>query len=174
MSQAINEPATGHNGPYDAPLIVGPWQVLPEWIDYNGHMNVAYYTMAFDQALDAVYEVHLGLGETFTKAARQGPYALQIQTHFLAEMHEGERFTGAFQLLDCDHKRMHCCHRMIGEDGREAAFFEAVFMNVDLNTRRSAPYPAWAQTRLERMKSDHAALERPARLSAPIGLRRPG
>jgi len=27
-------------------------KVLPEWIDYNGHMNVAYYTLAFDKALD--------------------------------------------------------------------------------------------------------------------------
>ena len=35
--------------------IAGPWEihqarVLPEWIDYNGHMNVAYYVLAFDHA----------------------------------------------------------------------------------------------------------------------------
>ena len=173
MAQAINKPDTGHDGPYDAPLIVGPWQVLPQWIDYNGHMNVAYYTMAFDQAMDALCDEHLGLGESFTQKTRLGPYALQIQTHFLAEMHEGERFTGAFHLLDCDEKRMHTCLSMRAEDGREAAFFEAVFLNVDLNTRRAAPYPDWAQARLAQMKADHSHLERSARLSAPLGLRRP-
>ena len=28
--------------------------VLPEWIDINDHMNVAYYLLAFDQAVDAL------------------------------------------------------------------------------------------------------------------------
>ena len=27
-------------------------KVLKEWIDNNGHMNVAYYTLAFDEAID--------------------------------------------------------------------------------------------------------------------------
>jgi hypothetical protein len=26
--------------------------VLPGWVDYNGHMNVAYYLVAFDLATD--------------------------------------------------------------------------------------------------------------------------
>ena len=30
--------------------------VRPEWIDHNGHMNVAYYVLAFDESTDAVYE----------------------------------------------------------------------------------------------------------------------
>ena len=47
-----DRPQTGHDGPYDAPGVVGPQRVLPEWIDYNGHMNVAYYTLAVDTAFD--------------------------------------------------------------------------------------------------------------------------
>ena len=42
----------GHNGPYDNPIIMPEQSVLEEWIDYNGHMNVAFYTMVFDEALD--------------------------------------------------------------------------------------------------------------------------
>ena len=30
--------------------------VREEWIDYNGHMNVAYYTLAFDNSLDDFLE----------------------------------------------------------------------------------------------------------------------
>ena len=33
-------------------LMLGDQTVLPEWIDYNGHMNVAYYVLAFDQGVD--------------------------------------------------------------------------------------------------------------------------
>ena len=31
--------------------------VLPEWIDYNGHMNVSYYVLAFDRGVDAFMEL---------------------------------------------------------------------------------------------------------------------
>ena len=33
--------------------------VKKEWIDYNGHMNVAYYTLAFDNSLDDFLETIL-------------------------------------------------------------------------------------------------------------------
>lgn len=172
MAQAIDKPTTGHDGPYDAPTILGPWQVEPDWIDYNGHMNVACYTKAFDQAMDAICDEHLGIGESFAQQNGFGPYVLQLQTHFLAEMHEGETFTFALHLLDCDAKRLHVAATMKAEDGREAAHFEALFINVDLSARKPAAYPEWAHRRLERMRADHAGLPHPQWLSAPIGIRR--
>ncbi len=30
--------------------------VKPEWIDHNGHMNVAFFVLAFDEATDAAYK----------------------------------------------------------------------------------------------------------------------
>jgi len=43
-------------------------EVKPEWIDYNGHMNVAYYVLAFDHAIDDFYG-RLGLGEAYAPSA---------------------------------------------------------------------------------------------------------
>ena len=40
----------------------GTLNVRPEWIDYNGHMNVGYYLVAFDQATERLCE-HFGVGE---------------------------------------------------------------------------------------------------------------
>ena len=31
----------------EAELDLGHQRVLPEWIDYNGHMNVAYYCLLY-------------------------------------------------------------------------------------------------------------------------------
>ena len=42
------EPASG------APLDIHRATVLPEWIDWNGHMNVGYYVVAFDKATDTL------------------------------------------------------------------------------------------------------------------------
>ena len=40
----------------DAPLNLHRATVLPEWLDYNGHMNVAYYVLAFDHSTDALLD----------------------------------------------------------------------------------------------------------------------
>ena len=44
-----------------APFVSSAMRVEPGWIDYNGHLNMAYYNVLFDRAVDEVYEL-LGLG----------------------------------------------------------------------------------------------------------------
>ncbi|QPH52850.1 thioesterase family protein [Pontivivens ytuae] len=166
----MSRPLTGHDGPYAAPFETSEQTVPPEWIDYNGHMNVAYYTMAIDRAQDELQDV-LGLGEAHAKADRMGPYVLQTHMHYLGEMLEGATFHGRFLLLDHDTKRMHIWAELVSE-GEVRATSELMVMNVDLDARRGAPFPDWALKRLERMKADHAAVPHPPRIGAPLGLRR--
>jgi acyl-CoA thioester hydrolase len=61
-------------------------RVQKEWIDYNGHMNVAYYTLAFDEAIDEFLKTEFGIGPSFIKKNEQGSYALQTQYRYLAEL----------------------------------------------------------------------------------------
>ncbi|MEL6584708.1 MAG: thioesterase family protein [Pseudomonadota bacterium] len=166
-------PQEGHDGPYAAPCLTPSRQVPPEWIDYNGHMNVAYYTMAVDQAIDVFLEAELGLGESRAARVRQGPYALQSGIRFLDEMLEGEGFFVRIQLIDHDAKRLHIFCELVRErDSVIAATVEQLLMNVDLKERRSALYPAWGQARLAAMLKDHSALGPPDALGAEIGIRR--
>ena len=165
----------GHDGPYASPVELPARKVPAEWIDFNGHMNVAYYIMAVDQALDVFSDEELGLGEKHTERVRQGPYVVQSQVHYLDEMLEGESFTVAIRMVDCDAKRMHLFIEVFNADGRTlAATCEHMIMNVDLETRRSTPYSDWAQTRMAAMLKAHATLDRPAQLGAPMGIRRKG
>ena len=48
----------------ESPLCLYTGEALPEWIDYNGHMNVAYYVLAFDHATDAFLD-YLGMGQAY-------------------------------------------------------------------------------------------------------------
>ena len=138
-----------------APIRTRTRRVPPEWIDYNGHMNVAYYTMAFDNALDEVLEERLGIGETLAREGRLGPMALQTQIHYLGELVEGTEFACDFQVLDADAKRIHFFVTMINlETGEPAATYESLTMNVDLEARRSAPYPERAR---ERRSEEHTS-----------------
>ena len=156
------------------PVRTATRRVPPEWIDYNGHMNVAYYTMAFDNALDEVCE-RLGCGETAARERRQGPMALQTQIHYLGELVEGEAFHCEALVLDADAKRMHLILSMVAEgDGRLAATYETLTLNVDLEARRSVPYPEEVASRIMALKAAHAGLERPAQAGARLGIRRKG
>lgn len=171
----VAEPLDGHDGPYAAPIALGPWHVLPDWIDYNGHMNVAYYTMALDDAMDAFLEDTLGLGESYVARQQMGPYALQSGVNYLGELREGDAFSFELILLDHDAKRMHLCAIMRDvAKNTAAAVFETMVINVDLKTRKSAPYPDWALTRLSALQSAHQGVERPESLGRPIGIRRAG
>ena len=156
-----------------APIRTRARKVPPEWIDYNGHMNVAYYTLAFDNALDEILDERLGIGESLAREGRFGPMALQTQIHYLGELLEGTGFACDFQLLDADPKRIHFFLTMVNlEPAVVAATYESLSMNVDLQARRSAPYPDWAQERIGRLRALHATLPRPPLAGNPLGIRR--
>jgi len=101
--------------------------------------------------------------------------ALQSQVHYLAELLEGEPFHCAIILLDADEKRVHLIATMIAEtDGRRAATYESLSMNVDLDARRGAPYPPGPAGRIRDLLAAHAGLARPQQVGRTIGIRRKG
>lgn len=156
-----------------APLTAPVRAVPPEWIDYNGHMNVAYYGLAFDQALDHVLEYTLGIGPSFVRASGFGPYVVQNHVHYLAELLEGDRLRVEVLVHDADAKRVHVYLEMRRDaDNALVATSEQLLVNVDLSTRRSAPYPEDRRVRIENLRRAHAALPRPDRIGAPLGIRR--
>ena len=146
---------------------------VPEaWIDYNGHMNLAYYVMAFDEALDAILDDELGVGPSYVKSSNAGPFALQNHVHYLGELLAGDAFFCRFLLLDADAKRLHVAGSMIrAEDDATVCVMEQVLVNVDHATRRSAPYPPEIQARITALAAAHAHIARPAQIGRPIGLR---
>jgi acyl-CoA thioester hydrolase len=157
-----------------APLRSSVQRVLPEWIDYNGHMNVAYYVLAIDKAMDDIFE-QLGMGLALVRERRMGPMALVNQIHYINELLEGQEFVCDLQVLDADHKRMHyfvTMHHLA--KGTVAATFEGLSINVDLEARRSTPYPEDIRARLEAVRRAHSGLPRPPQIGAGIGIRRGG
>ena len=116
--------------------------VLRDWIDYNGHMNVAYYTLAFDKALDFFFEDVLNIGPLFVEKHKEGPFALKASYHYFSELLEGEKFYVDISILDFDAKRVHVCGEMKKVKSLElSAIFETVLMNMDLSARKVKQYP---------------------------------
>ena len=116
--------------------------VLSDWIDYNGHMNVAYYTLAFDKALDFFFEDVLSIGPSFVEKYKEGPFALKASYNYFSELLEGENFFVDISILEFDPKRVHVFGEMRKDRSLElAAVFETVLMNMDLSARKVKPYP---------------------------------
>ena len=68
---------------FSSPYKTRNQKVLSEWIDYNGHMNVAYYTLAFDKALDFFLKMFLGLDLPLLKKIRKDLLRLKLATIIL-------------------------------------------------------------------------------------------
>jgi acyl-CoA thioester hydrolase len=143
-----------------APFRSGPYVVRPEWIDYNGHLNLAYYLVLFDQATDALWEP-LGLGEGL-RAAGHTTFAAESHILYRAELLAGDEVVIDSQILAVDGKRLHGAHEMRRvADGALAAMQELMYLCVDMETRRVAPWPGELLVGLQRAAEDHAATPRP-------------
>ena len=173
MPAEVNRP--GFTTPFPrAPILCAEREVPAEWLDFNAHMNMGYYLLAFDQALDPFFESWMDLNAGYAQRTGMGSFVLQSHMHFIAELRQGERFKVYIQLLDHDHKRWHYVLLMQeAESGRPAASCEQIAMNVDHATRRSTPLPEAQFRRLEQLMAAHKDLPRPSQIGAALGIRKP-
>src|SRR5262249_54078916 len=63
-------------------------RVRPEWIDANGHLNMAYYVLVFDYATDAWFE-HVGLGGAHRVTHGVTTFCLEAHVTYHHEVKEG-------------------------------------------------------------------------------------
>ena len=154
------------------PIEVTGQRVLPEWIDYNGHMNVAYYVLAFDRALDLVFD-GLGIGAEYVRGKGHSFFILEAHVTYIREVMLDDPLRFEFQLLDADDKRLHYVVSMFhAKDGFLAARSEQICMHIDMAARRSAALPDGVRHRLKSVLAAHASLPRPPEVGHVIGIRR--
>ena len=156
------------------PPIPGHCLRIPaEWIDYNGHLNVGYYAVAFDKATDALLD-HLDLGLAYRQRSNHSIFVLESHVAYLREVAENDTVRFATRLLDADGKRLHLFHAMRHEqDGWLAATAELLAVHVSLDERRSAPFPAPQLAAIGELADADAAQPRPEQCGRVIGIRRP-
>ena len=142
--------------------------VRPEWIDYNGHMNMAYYAVLFDLAADEIYP-SLGFGPDYQKTGFT-TYTAEFHVCYLRELHLGDNVTVTLQLLDHDARRFHFYQEIHHADGWCAATAETMALHVDQSGPSVAPMPAAILEELASLRAAHAALPWPERAGRRTGL----
>jgi len=154
------------------PIICPEQRVEKAWIDYNGHMNMAFYNLAFDRALDHVYDL-LGIGAEHVAAGGGSCFTLETHVNYLQEVLLDDPLRVEFQLLDRDAKRLHFFEQMYhAEEGYLAATSEQLALHVDMGSRRAAPFADDVMARVDSLFEAHRRLERPEQAGRVIAIRR--
>ena len=167
LERADLEPA------FFAPFVSSVMHVEPAWIDYNGHLNMAYYNVLFDRAVDEAYEL-LGCGLDYLKQTQHSTFTAEVHVRYLRELHEGDPVRVTFQLLDYDAKRVHYFEELRhAEDGWLSATSENMSLHVDMTRKKTVPFPDYIMAQFARMKAAHARLPTPEgigrRIAMPAG-----
>src|ERR1700761_981172 len=122
-----------------APFLSSVMQLEPQWIDYNGHLNMAYYNVMMDRAIDQLW-LELGIGPTYMKERHGSTFTAECHVRYLREIHLGDP----------------------GEiSGWLSATSENMSLHMDMTARRVAPFPPDIQARIAAVAKTHSAVPRP-------------
>ena len=157
--------------PYPIPergLVIDETAVIPEWIDYNGHMNVAYYIKAFEIGIDAYKAV---VGMTLAYIEREGRSTVALESHitYQQEAHLGEALRIETRILACDGKRAHV-YQEIYRDSSLLATQETLAISFDTRARRSSPFEAVIADNYRRLVEAQAGVARPPWVGRAISI----
>jgi acyl-CoA thioester hydrolase len=152
------------------PFLSSVMQVEPQWIDYNGHLNMAYYNVMFDRAIDELW-LKLGIGPAYMKERHGSTFTAECHVRYLREIHQGDPVQISIILVAADEKRLHTFEEMrhAGE-GWLSATSENMTMHIDMAARKVAPFPADIRHRIRAVADAHAAIPRPEGMGRRVGM----
>ena len=128
-------------------------QLLPEWIDYNGHVRDAYYGLVLSYAIDDIMD-HLGLDAAYRERTRCTLYTLELHMRYLHEVKSTDDLVVATSILDADRKRIHMGSRfMCGRLNDAVATGEVMLLHVHQGDKpASTPFPHDIDASLQKRK----------------------
>lgn len=154
-----------------APFVSSRMSIKPDWIDYNGHLNMAYYHVLFDRGIDQAFEL-LGLGASYVKERKASFFTVEAHVCYLRELSIEDPVEVRVRLLDHDGKRAHVFEELVhAEDGWTSATLEQMSLHVDMAAKRASRWPDDVLRRLQAMQDAHAGLPVPPQVGRVMKIR---
>ncbi|NGX99573.1 MAG: thioesterase [Candidatus Afipia apatlaquensis] len=144
-----------------APFLTTVMQIEPQWIDYNGHLNMAYYNVLFDRGIDQMW-LELGIGPDYMKTRHGSTFTAEAHVRYLREVHLGDPVQVSVYLIEADDKRIHTFEELRhATEGWLSATSENMTLHVDINARKTAPFPSDIAARIREVVTAHGTIPRP-------------
>jgi acyl-CoA thioester hydrolase len=165
--------AAAGNPPGQAvPFLSSVMRIEPQWIDYNGHLNMAYYNVLFDRAIDELW-LELGIGPTYMKERHGSTFTAECHVRYLREIHQDDPVRVAILLVAADEKRLHTFEELRhASEGWLSATSENITLHVDIIARKTAPFPPDIRARIEAVAEAHRSVPRPDGIGRAIAMPR--
>ena len=152
------------------PFLSSVMQIEPQWIDYNGHLNMAYYNVMFDRALDELW-LRFGIGPDYKKARHGSTFTAECHVRYLREIHLGDPVQISMLLVKADEKRLHTFEELRhATEGWLSATSETIHIHIDMSARKTAPFPPDIRARIEAVAKAHSAVARPEGIGRKIAM----
>jgi acyl-CoA thioester hydrolase len=146
--------------------------ILAQWIDYNGHLRDAYYTLIVSLATDALME-RIGLDAAYRGRSGCTLYTLEMHLHFLREIKQHDTALVQLRVLGVDHKRIHAAFDILRQgESAVAASAELMLLHVRQDGAQvgSAPFPPEVSAALAALQAASADVADPTPGSRRIAL----
>jgi acyl-CoA thioester hydrolase len=144
-----------------APFLCSVMQIEPQWIDYNGHLNMAYYNVLFDRAIDELW-LQLGIGPNYLKTRGGSTFTAECHVRYLRELQLGDPAQVSILLVEADDKRLHLFEELRhAKEGWLSATSENMMLHVDMNARKTAAFPPDIHQRIQTLAQAHREVPRP-------------
>ncbi|WDG81712.1 thioesterase family protein [Pseudomonas chlororaphis] len=145
-------------------------RIIPDWVDYNGHLRDAFYLLIFSYATDALMD-QLGMDSNHREASGNSLFTLELHLNYLHEVKLETEVEVRTRIIGHDRKRLHLYHSLhkVGDD-LELAGNEQMLLHVDLAGPRSAPFSEPVLNRLRAIAAEQADLPAPAWIGRVIAL----
>ena len=111
-------------------------KIIKEWVDYNNHLNMAYYVLIFDQACEVILE-KFKMGAESAKTENRSTMVVETNTKYISEIEEGNEVDVMLTFFDHDKKRLHLKLEIIEKENKKiSATIEWLSLYVNLETRK--------------------------------------
>ena len=145
-------------------------QIEPQWIDYNGHLNMAYYNVMFDRAIDEFW-LELGIGPDYKTSRNGSTFTAECHVRYLREIHLGDPVQVSVLLLAADNKRLHTYEELRhATEGWLSATSENMSVHIDMAARRVAPFPPDIHAHIQRVLKHHNVMPRPEGIGRKVAM----
>ena len=114
--------------------------IKKEWIDYNNHMNMAYYVLVFDEVWEIILK-KFQMGENSARSTKMSTMVVETHTTYNSEVKLGDEVEINLTFFDHDKKRLHYKMEMIEKSSKKlSATLEMLSLYIDLNKRKVAEF----------------------------------
>lgn len=155
----------------DAPVIAPARGLDPAWLDYNGHLNMAYYNVLFDQGADLIFDL-FGCGPGYLAARNMSFFTAEAHVCYIRELKPDAMVHVGSWILDFDSKRIHLFQELRHIDGWLSATCETMLLHIDMSGPRAAVMPDDILANVTAMAEAHKTLQRPEQAGRSIGIPR--